>query len=38
MFRQVMAGQDVPRHYRSASDPDGDFNGALPDPKVIAEA
>lgn len=37
-FRQVMAGQDVPRHYRSDGDPDGDFNGAVPDPEVVAEA
>jgi hypothetical protein len=33
-----MAGQDVPRHYRSDGDPDGDFNGAVPDPEVVAEA
>lgn len=37
-FRRVLAGQDVPRHYRSDDDPNGDFNGAVPDPKVVAEA
>jgi uncharacterized damage-inducible protein DinB len=37
-FRQVMAGQDVARHYRSDGDPDGDFDGAVPDPGVVAEA
>ncbi|AVH61640.1 MULTISPECIES: DinB family protein [Streptomyces] len=37
-FRQVMAGQDVPRHYRSDADRNGDFNGAVPDPEVVAEA
>jgi uncharacterized damage-inducible protein DinB len=37
-FRRVMAGQDVPRHYRSPEDPDGEFNGAVPDPEVVAEA
>ncbi|MEU9376786.1 DinB family protein [Streptomyces sp. NPDC048255] len=37
-FRQVMAGQDAPRHYRSDEDPHGDFNDAVPDPEVVAEA
>ncbi len=37
-FRQVLAGQDVPRHYRTADEPNGDFNGAAPDPGVVAEA
>lgn len=37
-FRRVMAGQDVPRHYRSDTDPDEDFNGAVPDPEVVAQA
>jgi hypothetical protein len=37
-FRQVMAGQDTARHYRPDSDPDGDFDGAVPDPEVVAEA
>jgi Protein of unknown function (DUF664) len=37
-FRPVMAGQDAPRRYSSATDPDGDFDGAAPDPEVVAEA
>jgi Protein of unknown function (DUF664) len=49
-FRQVMAGQDAPRHYRSEAGPDGtdgpdgpdgpdgDFDGAVPDPEVVADA
>ncbi|MGW7382372.1 DinB family protein [Streptomyces sp. NPDC054794] len=37
-FRQVMAGQDVPRRYRTAEDPSGDFDGAVPDPEAVAEA
>src|SRR3954464_16026204 len=37
-FRVMMAGQDVPRLYCSASDRDGDFDGAVPDPQVVAEA
>jgi hypothetical protein len=37
-FRVLMAGQDVPRLYCSAADPDGDFDGAVPDPSVVAEA
>ena len=37
-FRRVMAGQDVPRIYSSEEDPDGDFNGAVADPEVAAEA
>ena len=37
-FRQVMAGQDTARHYRPDTDPDGDFDGAVPDPEVVAEA
>lgn len=37
-FRRTMAGQDVPSLYRSAAEPDGDFDGAVPDPKVVAEA
>lgn len=37
-FRQVLGGQDAPRHYRSGDDPDGDFNGAVPDPEVVAHA
>jgi hypothetical protein len=37
-FRIVMAGQDVPRHYRTEADPNGDFNGAVADPDVVADA
>jgi len=34
-FRVMMAGQDVPRLFGSG---DGDFDGAVPDPRVVAEA
>jgi len=37
-FRNMMAGQDVPRLFCSDADPDGDFNGAVPDSQVVAEA
>ena len=37
-FRVMMAGQDVPPLYCSATDRDGDFDGAVPDPGVVAEA
>jgi uncharacterized damage-inducible protein DinB len=37
-FRRVMAGQDAPRLYRSDNDPDADFDGAVADPDVVAEA
>src|SRR5271165_6650553 len=37
-FRVLLAGQDVPRLYCSATDRDGDFDGAVPDPQVVAEA
>src|SRR3984893_16058442 len=37
-FREMMAGQDVPRLYTSDTDRDGDFDGAVPDPQVVAEA
>jgi uncharacterized damage-inducible protein DinB len=37
-FRRVMAGQDAPRHFTSATDPDGDFDGAAPDPALVEEA
>ena len=37
-FRLRMAGQDGQRHYCSDGDPDGDFNGAVPDPDVVADA
>ena len=34
-FRVMMAGQDVPRLFGSG---DADFDGAVPDPQVVAEA
>jgi hypothetical protein len=37
-FREMMAGQDVPPLFCSDTDRDGDFDGAVPDPQVVAEA
>jgi hypothetical protein len=37
-FRRLMAGQDAPRLFCSETDRDGDFNGAVPDPDVVAQA
>ena len=37
-FRVLMAGQDAPRLFCSETDRDGDFDGAVPDPEVVAEA
>lgn len=37
-FRVMMAGQDVPRLFCSDTDRDGDFDGAVPDPQVVAGA
>src|SRR6202165_1280743 len=37
-FRVMMTGQDVPRLFCSDTDRDGDFDGAVPDPQVVAEA
>ncbi|MFE0026716.1 DinB family protein [Amycolatopsis sp. NPDC059021] len=37
-FRVLMAGQDAPRLFCSAAEPDGDFDGAVPDPQVVAQA
>jgi hypothetical protein len=37
-FRVVLAGQDAPRLFCSDTSPDGDFDGAVPDPRVVAEA
>jgi hypothetical protein len=37
-FRVLMAGRDVPRLFCSGTDRDGDFDGAVPDPQVVAEA
>lgn len=37
-FRDVMAGQHQQRIYRTEADRDADFNGAAPDPEVVADA
>ncbi|MEU6207432.1 DinB family protein [Micromonospora musae] len=37
-FRVLMAGQDVPKLYCSDTDRDGDFDGAVADPRVVADA
>jgi hypothetical protein len=37
-FRVLMAGQDAPRLFCSETDRDGDFDGAVADPAVVAEA
>ncbi|MFJ6482180.1 MULTISPECIES: DinB family protein [unclassified Streptomyces] len=37
-FRQVMAGQEIRRHYRTEEDRTGDFTGAVADPEVVADA
>jgi uncharacterized damage-inducible protein DinB len=37
-FRRVMAGQDVPRLYRTQDEPNADFTGAVPDPETVAAA
>ena len=37
-FRVLMSGQDAPRLFCSATDRDGDFDGAVPDPRVVEEA
>jgi uncharacterized damage-inducible protein DinB len=37
-FRIRLAGQDQPRHYRSQDHPDGEFDGAVADEQVVAEA
>jgi len=37
-FRRRFAGNDVPKRYQSATDPDGDFNGAVADQSVVDEA
>jgi hypothetical protein len=37
-FRVMMAGQDVPRLFCSETNRDGDFDGAVPEPRVVAEA
>ena len=37
-FREVMAGQDAPRHYPRDSDRDDEFDGAVGDPEVVRQA
>ena len=37
-FRRLMARQDAPRLFCSDTDRDGDFDGAVPDPRVVDEA
>jgi hypothetical protein len=37
-FRVMMARQEVPRLFCSDTDRDGDFDGAVPDPQVVAAA
>jgi hypothetical protein len=37
-FRIRMAGERVPRHYRTDEDRDGEFTGAVADPAVVADA
>jgi Protein of unknown function (DUF664) len=37
-FRRLMAGQDVPRLFCSDAHRDGDFDGAVADTRVVAEA
>src|SRR3954470_1246840 len=37
-FRELMSGQDVPRLFCTPDNRDGDFDGAVADPQVVAEA
>jgi uncharacterized damage-inducible protein DinB len=37
-FRRVMAGEEAPHLYRSGDDRDADWNGAVADPEVVADA
>jgi hypothetical protein len=37
-FRVMMAGQYVPRLFCSELERDADFDGAVPDPRIVAEA
>jgi hypothetical protein len=37
-FRVLLAGQDAPRLFCSDDDRDGDFDGAVADPAVVAQA
>jgi hypothetical protein len=37
-FRVMMSGEDVPRLFSTDTERDGDFDGAVPDPQVVAAA
>jgi uncharacterized damage-inducible protein DinB len=37
-FRRGLAGGDAPPLFATRADPDGDFNGAVADPEVVAQA
>ena len=37
-FRRVMAGEDAPKRYCTEAVPDGDWDGAVPEPAVVTEA
>jgi uncharacterized damage-inducible protein DinB len=37
-FRIIMAGQNVPRSYRSEAEPNAEFDGAVADPAVVSQA
>jgi uncharacterized damage-inducible protein DinB len=37
-FRRRFAGLGVPKRYQTEADPDADFDGAVADPAVVAEA
>jgi len=37
-FRRGLAGENVPPIYVSIEEPDGDFDGAVADPAVVAQA
>lgn len=37
-FRNVMAGEDLPRLYSTDDDRDADFNGVVADPAIVDEA
>ena len=37
-FRRLLAGQAAPPLFYSPEDPDGDFDGARPEPALVAEA
>ncbi|MEP7060729.1 MAG: DinB family protein, partial [Actinomycetota bacterium] len=37
-FRMMMAGQEAPPLFCSETDRDGDFDGAVPDPRMVTQA